>query len=1256
MPSRITPVPEPSLTSECSESNVPPPAVPYPITHNINTPDTPNLNWRPLWLRRVTLIGFIAVFISLIIAIESLLDASNRNHGLKTGTSSEHYLWTYGPTAFLTGVSALWARTEFQSKLVAPWIRLSRNPSPASRSLLLDYISQLPPVAIFCSLRNKDFTVSITITVSIILKVLIIISTSLISLSLTPIDRQFPMVLRDSFVDSNAKLPRTGNLAYYLLQSIESHDLSLPDGISRDYAFQSVHTNLPDATETRVIVDGLTNSLNCNPVELRSAGAPLRGMDDFNPYNLSTTSPGCDVNLDDIFGPWVSEDFSSTQGHAQPAIFGRFTQVQCDGIDGDAGDRVFVIFGNLTSRLDYSRLVPDYDGNLRPFSVPVLDKSAQVLCIPDYTIHRVEVTRNGTQILTIKPQEGASNRSLDSVTAWDLLKAQYIATSPSDKTFHAVSETPPPDHLFLDDYLAVGFLSQLGAGTPTSHLFNPHVLQQTITAYYRLIGSIVAKQSLMHTASANTIGSATVNEYRLKMNPRIAHGMVILISICLILVGLVFFIVPMKCLLPQQPSTVLGLALIFSYSPQLLAQLRNAGACSNEYLAHYLRTSKFESRLSLQLTSGQTQFTIVDTEAGNGESAHVFPQVDSKPYHPLVLRTACRSAVCLTLVSLIIILETLLYKSNAENGLGNIEGETYIHYSWSVIPALTVGAVAMALSAIDFETRSLAPYAMLARNVMSDKFAQLEFLDSVIPKVMWKEARLKSLWLLATTTAFLVASLFATFSASVFQELSFSTKTSIAIQANQSFSLTSYPLEGYIERSSLIFASNYSFPRFTYKNLAFPQFVPITTLGYGSHRINKSTISTAAVIPALRGQMNCRLYDSARIQTKVKFSGTSETSEPYYLLSVIIDAENCQSDMGLYNSPYLLNAEFANNSTYFGKAIDSVTDGGESTICSDLVYIWGRVVHSPKFGIQHIAAAGCNESFEAVDVDVTFIGTALDFDSQNPPQPLESTVRNTTYAVPNQMEVDFMYGSTLVQVDVSPALLDPFFSVVVTSAWAIPISALGNSSTITNVTEAIKLHRGIYTAQLLAKTLGPANETNVMISKPHTGPVGPGNNDADLIRNATVTSAQDRRRVIQDAASTHILVALLATTLVLLIIGWVAGPPTNVLPRRPTSIASVMALVAGGNLVDQLPADAHLRSPQEIVAALGSAEAGLWMGWGTLPDEEGRLYGGENEGGVSQFGIFVVKREDMKLIRKSDLQGPWKRLRNMVTRTYVQNA
>ncbi|KAI1314077.1 hypothetical protein F5Y03DRAFT_3159 [Xylaria venustula] len=112
------------------------------------------LRWRPVYLRQTVLLSSATDFILITVAIGSLLAVSNKNNGIATANSTEHYLWTYGPTAFLTAVAAVWARTEYQSKLVAPWIRLSRHRQtgdghPASRTVLLDYVFEFSIIAAF---------------------------------------------------------------------------------------------------------------------------------------------------------------------------------------------------------------------------------------------------------------------------------------------------------------------------------------------------------------------------------------------------------------------------------------------------------------------------------------------------------------------------------------------------------------------------------------------------------------------------------------------------------------------------------------------------------------------------------------------------------------------------------------------------------------------------------------------------------------------------------------------------------------------------------------------------------------------------------------------------------------------------------------------------------------------------------------------------------------------------------------------------
>lgn len=55
--------------------------------------------WAPFYLQTTTLIGFAALYLVLLLAIIVLAIADAERDGISTAKSSEHYLWTYGPTA-----------------------------------------------------------------------------------------------------------------------------------------------------------------------------------------------------------------------------------------------------------------------------------------------------------------------------------------------------------------------------------------------------------------------------------------------------------------------------------------------------------------------------------------------------------------------------------------------------------------------------------------------------------------------------------------------------------------------------------------------------------------------------------------------------------------------------------------------------------------------------------------------------------------------------------------------------------------------------------------------------------------------------------------------------------------------------------------------------------------------------------------------------------------------------------------------------
>ncbi|KAI0970526.1 hypothetical protein F4678DRAFT_462227 [Xylaria arbuscula] len=1165
--------------------------------------DAATPRWRPFYLRRSVLFGFILVFILIIVTIEVLLSLSNRNQGLATSTSAQHYLWTYGPTAFLTGVAALWARTEYQSKLIAPWLRLSQNPAPASRTLLLDYLSQFSFFAIFTSLKNRDFTVSIAITVSLILKLLIIISTSLISLSWTTLHQDsYPMSLRDKFVDNSTKLSTTGDFAVYIIQGAQDQNLTLPEGISSEYAFQSVQTNLPDAVETTVIVDGLVNSLQCHPANVTllksqiSSGEAGFGQE---PLNLGISSSQCNVALARL--PDVAI-------YGNSSLFTRFQQIQCDEISDDPGKRILVVFGNITrppaiSSEKLSNTSSAIQSRVVGYTTSILSRSTSLLCTPQYAIDKVRVTRNSTRTKSVSRVIGKARTTLNSVTAWNIMEAQFEAgeaslnyVGPYSDAIN-VSTTP----VNVDNYMFTALKSQLEPGSRATDLFEIEVLQKVATNYYKAIGAVMAKQSLMVPTSVEITGSATLNRSRLIVRSWIAQWMVALAGFCVILVSISLFLVPAKGFLPCSPTTFPNLISTLVQSRQLATQLQFAGASDTKHLVEFLRRSTFQSAFVYDPTLDEKRFCVIDTDCGGNDRPN--PQISAKLLHPIILHPASRSLLCVSVVGLIISLELLLHKSATQDGLGDVGYDTYIHYTWTAIPALLFGALSMIFAAVDFQIRTLAPYMALRKYISRDVFERLELLDMTVPIAIFQECRLGTLWALLTTIGFLLASLFTTFSAGLFQKLNLPTTIPLTLQPSRSFDSPSNQPSYVINKEipSLILEGNFSFPRFTYMDLAFVELKPTTVI---PSSFDKSTVSISAVVPAVRSKMDCVSYVAPQLRinnTALQFDGLIEISTDSRNLFPVLNY-----DMVSGNT----------NSTYAGIAYPFYHG-------SDVLYFWAKMDFGATPVVQHAAALVCNMTFEALDVNTTFTNTAFDLDLHEHPRPLEDTVRNTSVNDWNLAFHDDFYN--LATIDVGQKLMDSFFSMVVTSPWAIPMSALGDPAANNDVIDAIKLHNGIILAQEVTAIRGPASESNATIVEP----IGPGDNDAQRTINATATNTAGRYRVVQDEASTHILVALLATTLVLFIVGWVTSPRTDVLPRSPTTIASVLALLAGGNVFDRLPTDKSFLLPEETPSAPCNSETRFWMGWGNLADEEGIRYGGENEGGVSQFGIFAVDKDDI---------------------------
>lgn len=1019
-------------------------------------------------------------------------------------------------------------------------------------------------------------------------------------------------------------------------------------GISTGFAFQSFQpqTNLPPATQVRLQVDAFNNALVCEPVQLTLGAAERDGGPnvDSGMMILNVTSPSCNTT-DWYILPSTPEsplvpDFRSLPINTS---FGQFTPFSC-GRQTDNTTRGLLWVAQMEwftdksvdiSECYYGTACADFQTRGR------LVKSSQLICYPTYSITTVDIVQNGThlQSLTLStapPGASSSNRTLEHVAPWSILDVLFAthafdpltasgenATVVSDRTTIVVGDTS----MVVDPYMATILATQLAldTGLNLSSLYDLSFLQQMATSYYSQFGAVVAKQYLMENVLSNVTGSAVVMTERLVVREWAGQWMAGLVLACLLLTLLALFMVPKRPILPCCPSSFGGLTTLIASSPELLRLLQNLGDTDEKAMYRLLGKSVFQAQILHESTASNRHLIITAKER-----PELVQQMQSKHSHPGLLHPATYFTICLALVGLVVALEVTLSQSAHHNGVGDIGladgSDTYIHYLWTALPSLVFGGFSMVFSALDQAVRSFAPYIILSRVTTAHIFLDLDFMDMTIPHAIYKQAKFRNFWSMSITTALLIASLFTTFSSSLFQAVSMPKTESTTLELHTTFANNTFNTADFNSNSKMaltaawILEGNMSYPQFTYEDLTFPQ-LSLATSEFATAFSNESTLSIRTKIPALRPLLTCRMYDSTKVAARNYSSLPTHISHDDDPVAITIDGEaNCPP----WNQDSVDNRTVINTSpkgSYFGLF--------SNKLCSTVVFAWGQLDYNNSTLLKHAAAMGCNQTLEAVYVDTTFVGLKdLSIDSLNPPRPLEDTAKTSDeLAIPRQAVSD-IYG--IIPPIQSTELLADVFGLLTTSRWAVPVSMLGDPAHDDDVAKALNFQHGILIAQALNSNRAPINNnssSNLLSTLP--GGIGP--------FAATVSDATGRRRVVQNAVSTRVLEALLVAALLLLVAGRLAALSwrTDVLPARsPTMLAGTMALLAGGNVLDRMTSTEPAAGREADEPLLGNSvkdgvrglQRGtrIWLGWGTVPDEEGIEMGNENLNGVSRFGIFAM--------------------------------
>ncbi|KAI1774406.1 hypothetical protein F4818DRAFT_452394 [Hypoxylon cercidicola] len=1194
--------------------------------------------WQPSYLGILPQILFLALFLGFIAGIQALVHVSKKEEGFAPSKSGLHYLSTYGPMFILTLATAFWSRVDFQAKLVSPWAHMSQGPTEAERSLLLDYLSALQPLVTIRALRNRDWAVAASSSCTLVLRLVIVLSTALIVLSPTRVHRvSTPIVLRSSFVDNGTELDQrglgmdVGSIPYYTMNGLMEKNLTCPDGTSNTYAFQDIEANMSSDAQLHATVEGFQATLDCKPAGLRNYSRSYSGNKGWLITNLTLTSENCNG----ITSPLGVDTDTGTQ------YFGRVGLAACDDSNLKNNTRLYVFFGEVSSP----------NGSAEPTQMVV--QSKQLLCQPSYSIDTIDIIRNRTDVVHISTSENHKSRDIPEIHPVTIMSAFLaslttpISLGETAATNVTVNETTGEVAMSDIDIVIAQALLFTGHSQPSLSSLTESLLGDSITQYYQQYTVFLARSILLDRASILSTGTLETEEQRLIVSSVTGYIMTALLSIC-ILLNLVVMLRRPRIILSKNPTSILGTAIILAKSPGCVKSFYGLGPASISTIANRIQNIKYEllPRRNIYPTQkGDADLQISANPESDINKIHYLNAPEDCARAPLVLRSWCIYAIYLTIVGIIIALEAILRYSQANDGVADISGGEYIQYVWTVIPALIMSLISMYFSAVDFEVRSLVPYSKLKDGAPFGRSINLDMLDKSMPRLLWTEYQTRSLAALATSTVLVVSSLFTIFTGSLYAARELPVTIPIALQTTGSFMIhpdryysdPSLPKYGQTENygqlaSSLILDSNLSYPAFTYENLAFPEFsiltVPHTPQVSPSDAVNST-------VPALRSRMSCRRYGRSEINMEVTTAATMYVPPSHgsrqNILAIDIEGELCVSrsiPTSMTHNVQLQLDQTPEPNFLFGQGEWCSSDGSRGLLCcSDFLYVWGHKTNSSSQAGNSVSALACNETIEAVDTTVAFFGANLRIDPSSPPTVNNGSARQSTVDVHSSYDIMLdNWFDPYFQLAGGPNsygyVFDPFFDLLTSSRYGIPSASLDDPRQEEMVADAIVFQHGIIRAQTLNSGFrGPANSTNATLANP---PINLDVANDAATYNATLSSATGRRRLVQDVTSTRILEALLAATLLLSMLGRLLMPSTRLLPRAPTSIANVAALISNGNTLHIWPHNVQQLSDEELEKVLGTDNT-FHLGWPVHKDGSARegTHDDQQQEFTARFGIYV---------------------------------
>ncbi|KAF9895107.1 hypothetical protein FE257_000009 [Aspergillus nanangensis] len=1137
-----------------------------PIINQLEEQNPTRSLWTPFVLRRTSIGLFLVTFVACIITLAVLYVYSDRHHGLASTDESLHYLWTYGPTAFLTLVAALWGQVDFRTRQLMPWQIMLHGPATASNTVFLDYISSWEGYVLWSSLRKRHVPVALSVFGALLIKLLIVVSTGLFALRLVTVHNfHAEFLMLDKFGGGGFRQAVVDFGPFSTIYSIHKYGSDYPLGTTSQYAYQTFNTSSSNVTTNttligeidafhspftcRVLLDNVTASLQWDDGIVTKTvqvdpDTRLKITDD----DIKISTPDCEVSLPRWDNAWQ-------------ALF-----TSCDGrksIDSEYDPEVDEMMSSSRDRdslLLHVVITADEDDQ----SDFQDTQFTAVYCDVDYSIVRANLTIDNP--LDPVPMLDTSNsakhpdRKLPDVTNFDILNALRMAVQ--NMTMEAIPSITMPPHWQRSSHFFTVMNSSVSQPQDSNWLDAYKIKRAAELSFPPLVAQI-AKLYLLHSAEDSFTGVQINSENRLIMQDlsfSLMQGCLAL----LFLIGVGLFLVAPRQGCPKDPGSIGSMATILAASPEANKAFEGSGGQDLQTLKGKAASTLYRSGLS-SAPSGMLQFRIeVEPEQTKMGTDGVEHKIEW--WRPFSSSVVAQVLIFLGPIGLVIALEILFQQSERNHGIADIGSSAYIQYTWSYIPAVTMFAVALMYNLLDFGARVFQPYSLLRRRASTAATSILNpQLGKITAKCFYDSLRQLQPATAATSLAVMLAGLLPIAASGLYTMRNIPRLTPVDVRHLDSFDFMSYGGNDIpLSRPDLILNHNMSYPRWTYQDLAFPSFVLPENNTHEPQALNTVlNVSMAAV----RAKANCTALNNDNINIISKEHGVHVN---------LTLPERCLRPVTTYK-PYEALVDF--NYSYFGRMLETQTQYPDE--CPTLTIISG---HAQKDAVSTANVLLCSPYFESVETNLVLKVPSLDIDLSHPLITIEKTAKpiassnDYSQVVPSD---SFTFSYSQIQPH-DPAYRTDYDGVLSTMAYGFhgtPPPDLVGEENLPHLQAAFQHVYGVAQAQRVSWQF--RQETHTPSSS------------STLSAITAVLHNPDRARLVQSGISTHLLAGLLTGMVLCAAVAFFAIDTRRTLPKNPCSIAGQASLLAGSEMLGEnvIPPGCEWWSDREL------RRRGVFGGW-----------------------------------------------------------